>query len=57
MGVEIIDLSKLGDTEAKKVLQEIEHDTITSAASEDIRKDLSKLLELNSFSVFKVEEV
>lgn len=57
MGVEIIDLGKLSQVEAQKKLQEIQHDTITSAASVEVRENLSKLMELNSFSVFEVDEV
>lgn len=60
MGLEIVDLDKLDAAEAQKVLYDIDHETVTSIASEHLRKDLSTLLELNSFgqfSVFEIEEV
>lgn len=59
MGVEIIDLGKLDSMEAQRVLDDIEHATITSAASQDVRENLSKLLELNLnlSNIFEVEEV
>lgn len=55
--VEIVDIDKLEEDKRKKVRERLEHDEISSVCSEEMRENLSKLLELNLSSIFEVEEV
>lgn len=55
--VEIIDIGKLEEGEAKQVLERLDNDDISSVCSEEVRENLSKLLELNLSSIFEVDEV
>lgn len=55
--VEIVDIDKLEEDERKKLREKLEHDEISSVCSEEMRENLSKLLELNLSSIFEVEEV